>query len=186
MRLGSGLAAATAAIAAATAALWWSGGEGGGMDSHKLPNLLEAALPPHHRATKTWWHGRFENCWPETWEERSFAEVLRWNKERRVAGIPSDGYLSFNKTPTAADWAAAFPPRPVDAQALAAPPADAVQATWIGHSTALVQMEGVSFLTDPIFSQRCSPVQFLGPKRVVPPALEVAALPHIDFVVISQ
>lgn len=185
MRLGSGLAAATAAIAAAAAAaLWWP--TGGGMDSHKLPNLLEAALPPHHRATKTWRHGRFDNIWPDTWEERSFSEVLRWNKERRAAGLPSDGHLSFNKAPTAADWAAAFPPEDVDAAALAAPPPDAVQATWVGHSTALVQMEGVSFLTDPIFSARCSPVQFLGPQRVAPPALEVAALPHVDFVVISQ
>ena len=36
---------------------------------------------------------------------------------------------------------------------------------WVGHATVLVQMEGVTFITDPLFSQRCSPVQFMGPQR---------------------
>lgn len=71
------------------------------------------------------------------------------------AGIPSDGYLSTNRTPSAADFAAAFPAAPVDAAALRSPPADAVQATWVGHSTVLAQLGGLSFLTDPIFSERC-------------------------------
>lgn len=45
------------------------------------------------------------------------------------------------------------------------PPAgEAVQAFWLGHASCLVQMEGVTFLTDPVFSQRCSPVQWMGPK----------------------
>lgn len=60
---------------------------------------------------------------------------------------------------------AAFPIVPPDAAALASPPADAVQAVWVGHATVLCQMEGVSFITDPLFSQRCSPVQFMGPQR---------------------
>lgn len=34
-----------------------------------------------------------------------------------------------------------------------------MQACWVGHATLLVQLEGVTFLTDPVFSQRCSPVQ---------------------------
>ena len=55
------------------------------MDTHRLPNVVEAVLPPHHRATASWFHGRFDNPWPE-WEERSFREVLRWNRERRAAG----------------------------------------------------------------------------------------------------
>ena len=41
---------------------------------------------------------------------------------------------------------------------------DAVQAFWLGHASCLVQMEGVTFLTDPVFSQRCSPLQWMGPK----------------------
>lgn len=43
---------------------------------------------------------------------------------------------------------------------------DAVQVTWVGHATLLVQMEGFTFLTDPVFSQRCSPVQWAGPRCV--------------------
>jgi N-acyl-phosphatidylethanolamine-hydrolysing phospholipase D len=58
--------------------------------------------------------------------------------------------------------------------------------TWIGHSTLLVQMDGVTFLTDPIWSERASPFDFAGPKRLVPPGIRLADLPPIDFVVLSH
>ena len=58
--------------------------------------------------------------------------------------------------------------------------------TWIGHSTMLVRMDGVTFLTDPIFSQRASPVPFAGPKRLVPPGVPLDALPRIDFATLSH
>jgi N-acyl-phosphatidylethanolamine-hydrolysing phospholipase D len=58
--------------------------------------------------------------------------------------------------------------------------------TWIGHATLLVQMEHVTFLTDPIWSNRPSPVPLLGPKRFVSPGLSMDDLPPIDFVVISH
>jgi N-acyl-phosphatidylethanolamine-hydrolysing phospholipase D len=58
-----------------------------------------------------------------------------------------------------------FPLVPPDASALSCPPAGAIQALWVGHATVLVQMEGLTFITDPLFSQRCSPVQFMGPQR---------------------
>jgi N-acyl-phosphatidylethanolamine-hydrolysing phospholipase D len=58
--------------------------------------------------------------------------------------------------------------------------------TWIGHSTVLVQMDGVTFLTDPIWSERASPFSFAGPKRLVEPGLPLEALPPIDFVVVSH
>src|SRR5206468_256328 len=58
--------------------------------------------------------------------------------------------------------------------------------TWIGHSTLLVRMDGVTFLTDPIFSERASPVSFAGPKRLVPPGVPLDALPPIDFVTLSH
>jgi N-acyl-phosphatidylethanolamine-hydrolysing phospholipase D len=59
-------------------------------------------------------------------------------------------------------------------------------ATWVGHSTVLVQMDGVSLLTDPIWSERASPVGFAGPKRYVPPGIAFEALPPIDVVVVSH
>ncbi|MEE4146874.1 MAG: MBL fold metallo-hydrolase [Halieaceae bacterium] len=58
--------------------------------------------------------------------------------------------------------------------------------TWIGHATPLVQMEHVTFLTDPTWSNRPSPVPLLGPSRYVEPGLEIDDLPPIDFVVISH
>jgi N-acyl-phosphatidylethanolamine-hydrolysing phospholipase D len=58
--------------------------------------------------------------------------------------------------------------------------------TWIGHATMLVQMDYVSFLTDPTWSSTASPLAFLGPRRFVPPALAFDVLPPIDFVLISH
>jgi N-acyl-phosphatidylethanolamine-hydrolysing phospholipase D len=59
-------------------------------------------------------------------------------------------------------------------------------ATWIGHSTVLLQVGGLNVLTDPVFSERAFPVQWMGPRRVVPPALSLDALPPIDVVLISH
>jgi N-acyl-phosphatidylethanolamine-hydrolysing phospholipase D len=59
-------------------------------------------------------------------------------------------------------------------------------ATWIGHATVLVQSGGLNILTDPIFSERASPVTFLGPKRAQPPGIALAELPPIDVVVVSH
>ena len=58
--------------------------------------------------------------------------------------------------------------------------------TWVGHATLLVQMDHVSFLTDPIWSERASPVSFAGPRRFLPPGLRLEDLPPIDFVVVSH
>lgn len=58
--------------------------------------------------------------------------------------------------------------------------------TWIGHATFLVRMDGVTFLTDPIFSDRASPVGFAGPSRLVAPGVPIDALPPLDFVVVSH
>ncbi len=58
--------------------------------------------------------------------------------------------------------------------------------TWVGHSTLLVQMDHVSFLTDPIWSKRASPLSFAGPRRMVPPGVALEDLPPIDFVLVSH
>jgi L-ascorbate metabolism protein UlaG (beta-lactamase superfamily) len=58
--------------------------------------------------------------------------------------------------------------------------------TWIGHATLLLRVGGLNVLTDPQFSERASPVAFAGPRRVVPPAIPLERLPHVDAVVISH
>lgn len=72
-----------------------------------------------------------------------------------------------------------------DGSALRAP-LDAPLITWIGHATFLVQLDGVNILTDPIWSDRTSPVPFAGPRRLVPPGVRFEALPRIDAVLISH
>src|SRR5262249_32269151 len=58
--------------------------------------------------------------------------------------------------------------------------------TWIGHATLLVRMDGVTSLTDPIFSERASPVGFAGPQRLVAPGVPLDELPPLDFVTLSH
>jgi len=62
----------------------------------------------------------------------------------------------------------------------------APQITWIGHSTFLIQLDGVNLLTDPIWSERTSPVSFAGPRRLVPPGVRFEDLPPIHAVLISH
>jgi L-ascorbate metabolism protein UlaG (beta-lactamase superfamily) len=57
---------------------------------------------------------------------------------------------------------------------------------WVGHSTFLIKKSGVTILTDPIFSERASPLKNFGPKRLIPPALQIIDIPNIDFVTVSH
>ena len=61
-----------------------------------------------------------------------------------------------------------------------------VRITWVNHATMLVQMDGVNVLTDPIWSERCSPVSFAGPKRHRSPGIRFEDLPPIDAVLVSH
>jgi N-acyl-phosphatidylethanolamine-hydrolysing phospholipase D len=71
---------------------------------------------------------------------------------------------------------------PYDSAAIARSPS----LTWIGHSTFLVRMDGVAFLTDPMFSDRASPFSFMGPRRMVPPGVPLEELPPVNFVLLSH
>jgi len=71
-------------------------------------------------------------------------------------------------------------------EAINNPDPSKIQMTWIGHSSFLIQLDGFNFLTDPVFSDRCSPTSFVGPKRFRPLPLQLEDLPRIDFVVLSH
>lgn len=64
--------------------------------------------------------------------------------------------------------------------------ADKPKVTWINHCTFLVEFQSFNLLTDPIWSERCSPVPFIGPKRWHKPPIELNHLPKIDMVLISH
>jgi L-ascorbate metabolism protein UlaG (beta-lactamase superfamily) len=61
-----------------------------------------------------------------------------------------------------------------------------VRATWLGHSTVLVELDGVRVLTDPVWGAQLSPVPLLSPKRFQPVPLSIETLPEIDVVIISH
>lgn len=63
---------------------------------------------------------------------------------------------------------------------------DTIQVTYVNHSTFLIQTPTMNILTDPIWSERCSPVQFAGPRRMRPPGLRFEDLPDIDLVLLSH
>ena len=62
----------------------------------------------------------------------------------------------------------------------------ALRATVVNHATVLIQADGLNLLTDPIWSERASPVQWAGPRRFVPPGIRFEDLPKIDAVLISH
>ena len=68
---------------------------------------------------------------------------------------------------------------------LGRPPAP-LAVTWFGHSTALLEIDGYRVLTDPVWSERCSPSHAVGPQRMHPAPVPLESLPSVDAVVISH
>ncbi|MBT2326637.1 MBL fold metallo-hydrolase [Variovorax paradoxus] len=127
-------------------------------------------MPSHHRPRG------FQNNYID-YQPKSLAELLRWRREAARAGLPKPPLVP---TPTVAPDLAWLRLN-AGAGAQMAP-----ALTWIGHSTVMAQLGGLTMLTDPMFSERASPVQFAGPRRHVAPGIALAALPHIDLVLVSH
>ena len=113
----------------------------------------------------------FRNPWPDA-EPRGLRDVIRWSLERRRQTLPPDPEPGTSPIaqPTFAERAGA----------------GELSATWVGHSTVLLQLGAINILTDPMWSERASPVSFAGPRRFVEPAFALNALPSIDVVLISH
>ena len=65
-------------------------------------------------------------------------------------------------------------------------PASGLRATWLGHSTVLVEIDGARLLFDPVWARRASPSSLVGPKRFHPPPLPIEELPPLDAIVASH
>lgn len=68
----------------------------------------------------------------------------------------------------------------------ARPPASGLRATWLGHSTVLVEIDGARILFDPVWARRASPSSLIGPKRFFEPPLPLEDLPPLDAIVASH
>jgi N-acyl-phosphatidylethanolamine-hydrolysing phospholipase D len=126
--------------------------------------------PAHHRGK------RFQNNYLE-FEPKGLAALIEWRVAAAREDLPRPPETATPRVAAELDF--------IRANA-GAGPAMIPAVTWIGHASSLVQAGGVSILTDPIFSERASPLSLVGPKRLVAPGLDLAELPHIDAVLISH
>ena len=115
---------------------------------------------------------RFHNLDPAA--PRGLGLILRWMLTRRRTRWP--------------DWVE-DPPQPPPSED--PPPPGHARLTYIGHSTFLIAFaapDGACFrvLTDPVFSERCSPVRWAGPRRVRAPGVPLERLPHVHAVLLSH
>jgi L-ascorbate metabolism protein UlaG (beta-lactamase superfamily) len=81
---------------------------------------------------------------------------------------------------------AALPMQRIDPTFFAQAPTSGLRITWFGHASSLVEIDGARVLTDPMWSERSSPVSWLGPRRWYEAPIALAGLPKIDAVVISH
>jgi L-ascorbate metabolism protein UlaG (beta-lactamase superfamily) len=87
--------------------------------------------------------------------------------------------------------AAGSPKRPLgpfqtDPRIFATSPPSGLRITWMGHSTSLIEIDGIRLLIDPIWEERAGPVKWAGPKRFFAPTMALQDLPPIDAVLISH
>ena len=120
---------------------------------------------------------------------RRFRDGRFWNTNpvQMMKGPPGVGMM----VDFVAGGAARVPQRPLPlfadtAQALSSSSSSGLRLTWLGHSTVLVEIDGVRLLTDPVFGERASPLSFAGPKRFHRPPLRLSELGRIDAVVLSH
>jgi L-ascorbate metabolism protein UlaG (beta-lactamase superfamily) len=77
-------------------------------------------------------------------------------------------------------------PFATDASIYATAPASGLRVTWFGHSSSLIEIDGLRVLVDPVWDERASPFSGFGPRRFFPPTLRLEDLPRIDAVLISH
>ncbi len=122
--------------------------------------------PPKHQISDHYDGKLFFN--PGVNVDKSFLDLLKWQRHSNRKTWPT--WVENTHTP----------------QVQAAVLGNDVELTFINHVTFLIQTQGLNILTDPVFSERTSPVQWLGPKRVRRPGLAFEQLPKIDLVLVSH
>lgn len=108
---------------------------------------------------------RFHNLRDEPETDRSLGQVLRW--KRNVPDNP---------------WPKSLPVQTIVPDLRI----DGLRVTMIGHATVLIQIAGYNLVTDPVWSDRASPLSFAGPRRICMPGVAMKDLPPIDIVLLSH
>ncbi|XP_060576101.1 N-acyl-phosphatidylethanolamine-hydrolyzing phospholipase D-like [Ruditapes philippinarum] len=121
-------------------------------------------------------NGRFKNPF-DTFEERTLTDVFKMIRSEDNSKIPWKNKEELDRT---------LPVVTPDFEKLRNPPNGNVQLMWAGHASILVQFDGLTVLTDPIWGDRCGPLGIMGPKRYRPPPCKIEDIPHVDAVVISH
>ncbi len=80
----------------------------------------------------------------------------------------------------------ALGPFSTDPRVYATSPESGLRVTWFGHSSSLVEIDGVRVLIDPVWDERAAPTQWAGPKRFFAPTIALEDLPAVDAVIISH
>src|SRR6266702_7677086 len=125
------------------------------------------SAPHYHGPVSDHFTGeRFRNLEPS--KPRGFIDFFRWRLTSKRG--------PWNKWTDSQPGS--VPPRRVNGKGL--------RVTFINHATVLIQTEGLNVVTDPIWSERASPVRWAGPKRHRSPGLKFEDLPPIDIVLISH
>ncbi len=130
--------------------------------------VFEGARLERIRQSPQYLHGRFENTPP-------------YQNELHLLRNIQDYFGGQDREPSFE-----IPVLKIAPHTLQAPPRPGMRVFWFGHSSVLVEIDGVRIMTDPVLSQRVSPVQFAGPARMHPPPIALDQLAGIDAVVISH
>jgi hypothetical protein len=113
----------------------------------------------------------FQNPIPTSEKIRGGIGKLLWqymtSKEERVPKIP-------------------LGPFHTDAALYQSAPATGLRITWMGHSSLLIEIDGKTILTDPVWGKRASFLSFIGPKRFFPAPLPLDQLPPLDLIILSH
>lgn len=141
----------------------------------KLPRLLCALCLCALAACTNYHVGKVSNHFdgtrffdPEQRHPKSFWQFLKWQCTKKTITWPSRIAVKNYDTPPTRVYG------------------DELRVVYVGHVTFLIQTQGLNILTDPVWSERASPVSFAGPKRVIDPGIRLEDLPPIDVIWISH
>jgi len=77
-------------------------------------------------------------------------------------------------------------PFSTDARIYSTTSSTGLRITWFGHSSSLIEIDGIRILVDPVWEARAAPTQWVGPKRFFPPTLALSELPALDAILVSH